>query len=151
MQNQQVEAVTAAAKNLGNQAILARALGITPVTVGQWLKPERAAGRAVPPKQCVRIEQLTKGAVTRRQLRPNDWQEIWPELALAPVSATDIATNTVASAIEPPNRSNWDGIEHRDPDRKLPEELCDLDRRRPDGQPARPEPLPDSVASAAGV
>lgn len=27
------------------------------------------------------IEQITEGAVTRRDLRPDDWQRIWPELA----------------------------------------------------------------------
>ncbi len=27
------------------------------------------------------IERATNGAVTRRDLRPDDWHEIWPELA----------------------------------------------------------------------
>jgi len=27
----------------------------------------------------VRIEGITGGAVTRRDLRPNDWHDIWPE------------------------------------------------------------------------
>lgn len=76
----QVEAVGRAVKVLGNQADLARALKVTPVTVGQWLKPETKTGRHVPPKQCVRIELLTQGKVSRRELRPHDWQEIWPEL-----------------------------------------------------------------------
>ena len=79
MQNKQVEAVQAAARLLGNQAALARALGVTPVTVGQWLKPHLSTGRGVPPKQCVRIQQLTGGKITCRDLRPDDWQEIWPE------------------------------------------------------------------------
>ena len=26
------------------------------------------------------IEKLTNGAVTRKDLRPDDWHEIWPEL-----------------------------------------------------------------------
>lgn len=30
---------------------------------------------------CVAIERATGGAVTRRDLRPDDWQSIWPELA----------------------------------------------------------------------
>lgn len=30
----------------------------------------------------VAIERVTKGEVTRRDLRPGDWQDIWPELAL---------------------------------------------------------------------
>ncbi|KGC15007.1 hypothetical protein DM48_333 [Burkholderia gladioli] len=31
-------------------------------------------------KLCVAIERATEGAVTRRDLRPDDWQDIWPEL-----------------------------------------------------------------------
>lgn len=31
-------------------------------------------------KLCVAIERATGGAVTRRDLRPDDWREIWPEL-----------------------------------------------------------------------
>lgn len=81
MQTNQVEAVQAAARILGNQAALARALGVNPVTVGQWLKPGVRTGREVPPKQCVRIEHLTNGQVTRKALRPKDWVEFWPELA----------------------------------------------------------------------
>ena len=29
---------------------------------------------------CVAIEQQTKGKVTRKDLRPDDWQLLWPEL-----------------------------------------------------------------------
>lgn len=36
----------------------------------------RAAGE----KLCVRIELESNGAVTRRDLRPDDWMDIWPEL-----------------------------------------------------------------------
>lgn len=31
-------------------------------------------------KLCVRIERESKSAVTRRDLRHDDWREIWPEL-----------------------------------------------------------------------
>jgi len=34
----------------------------------------------IPPKMCVRIEQMTKGVVTRKMLREHDYAEIWPEL-----------------------------------------------------------------------
>ena len=27
-----------------------------------------------------RVEHVTNGAVTRKELRPNDWHLIWPEL-----------------------------------------------------------------------
>lgn len=36
------------------------------------------------PANCVAIEQATNGAVTRRDLRPDDWQAIWPELVASP-------------------------------------------------------------------
>lgn len=67
----------------GSQAALAKALAVTPMAVGQWANPG-AHSRRVPPKQCVRIEALTEGRVTRRQLRPDDWADFWPELAGAP-------------------------------------------------------------------
>lgn len=35
------------------------------------------------PENCVAIERATDGAVSRRDLRPDDWQAIWPELAEA--------------------------------------------------------------------
>lgn len=34
------------------------------------------------PALCVAIERESKCIVTRQELRPNDWQAIWPELAL---------------------------------------------------------------------
>lgn len=33
------------------------------------------------PQRCVEIEVHSGGAVTRKDLRPDDWQSIWPELA----------------------------------------------------------------------
>lgn len=75
-------AIQRAVDLLGSQLALSRALGVTPVTVNQWVRPLGSQNRRpVPPKQCVRIEQLTAGAVTRRELRPDDWHAIWPELA----------------------------------------------------------------------
>lgn len=35
-------------------------------------------------ERCVAIERATNGAVTRKDLRPNDWHLIWPELADIP-------------------------------------------------------------------
>ncbi len=42
----------------------------------QWIKKRRP----VAADRCVAIERATDGAVTRRDLRPDDWQDIWPEL-----------------------------------------------------------------------
>ena len=47
--------------------------------VSQW-----ATGvKAVPTERCPEIERATSGAVTRRDLRPDDWHRIWPELVTA--------------------------------------------------------------------
>lgn len=83
MSTSQTDGIRRASLILGSQLALSKALAVTPVTVSQWMRPEAGNGRPVPPKQCVRIEQLTGGKVTRRELRPDDWQEIWPELVSA--------------------------------------------------------------------
>lgn len=61
----------------GSQALLARLLGVTPAVVYQWV----SGLRPVPVRYCAAIERATAGAVTRQDLRPDDWREIWPELA----------------------------------------------------------------------
>ena len=38
------------------------------------------AGRKPGAAYCVAIEKATKGLVTRQELRPDDWEAIWPEL-----------------------------------------------------------------------
>ena len=35
------------------------------------------------PILAARIERATNGAVTRQELRPEDWRDIWPELTAA--------------------------------------------------------------------
>lgn len=80
--------VAAAADIAGSQAALARSLHVSPPTINQWAK----GVRPVPEKMAVAIEAITKGAVTRRDLRPNDWHLIWPELA-QPATQTKEVTN----------------------------------------------------------
>ena len=50
-------------------------LAITPQRLSNWLE------RGVPIEHCARIEQTL--GVPRKELRPDDWQRIWPELAQA--------------------------------------------------------------------
>jgi DNA-binding transcriptional regulator YdaS (Cro superfamily) len=59
----------------GGLAKLAVAIGQSAQTVSNWRT------RGVPVVHCAEIERVTHGAVTRRDLRPDDWQRIWPELA----------------------------------------------------------------------
>jgi DNA-binding transcriptional regulator YdaS (Cro superfamily) len=60
----------------GTGTKLAEALGVSPSYLSQLAHPTAN----VSPERCVEIEKATGGAVTRRDLRPSDWQRIWPEL-----------------------------------------------------------------------
>lgn len=65
-----------AVKALNGQAALAGAIGVKQQHVWNWLnRPGQ-----VPSDHCAAIEKATAGAVTRRDLRPDDWHRIWPEL-----------------------------------------------------------------------
>jgi len=60
----------------GGVSILARSIHGNASDVSSWASGKRP----VPVRRCVAIERATNGAVTRRDLRPHDWREIWPEL-----------------------------------------------------------------------
>ncbi len=64
--------------HFGNTVKTASALNISIQAVCNYRD-----GRTVPEKLCVKIEQDTEGKFTRKQLRPDDWQLIWPELQKA--------------------------------------------------------------------
>ena len=55
---------------------LARSIGVSAPTVAEWC----SGRRPVPIARCVAIERATAGFVTRRDLRPDDWYLIWPEM-----------------------------------------------------------------------
>lgn len=56
-------------------ANVAKALGVKTQVVFNWIE------RGVPVLECARLEAVMGGKLTRQQMRPNDWQQIWPELA----------------------------------------------------------------------
>lgn len=37
--------------------------------------------KSIPLEHATAIEKFTSGVVTRKDIRPDDWQDIWPELA----------------------------------------------------------------------
>jgi DNA-binding transcriptional regulator YdaS (Cro superfamily) len=55
---------------------LACSLGVS----SSYLSQMAAGITSVSPARCVELEQLTDGRVNRKDLRPNDWDKIWPEL-----------------------------------------------------------------------
>lgn len=65
----------------GGQVEMAKQLGISTVYLSQLIV--RRDGREPSAELAVKIERHTQGAVTRRELRPNDWHQIWPELEQA--------------------------------------------------------------------
>jgi DNA-binding transcriptional regulator YdaS (Cro superfamily) len=64
---------------LGGTTAVAKLLKVRPPSVHAW----RTSG--IPDDKLIRLapvlERVTDGAVNRRMLRPDDWAEIWPELA----------------------------------------------------------------------
>jgi DNA-binding transcriptional regulator YdaS (Cro superfamily) len=72
----------------GSQTELARAIGAQPQLVWQW----STGVRPVPIERCVPIERATNGAVTRIDLRPDDWRDIWPELDEGQAGTKNIAS-----------------------------------------------------------
>ena len=67
--------VTEAIDSLGGVTSVARLCGVKPPSVWEW--KQRGS---IPIEHCAAIERATGGAVTRKDLRPDDWARIWPEL-----------------------------------------------------------------------
>lgn len=61
------------------KAEFARAINVSPALLHQWIENIRP----VAIRHCPAIEGTTGGKVTRRELRPDDWHKIWPELVVA--------------------------------------------------------------------
>ncbi|TAM15942.1 MAG: hypothetical protein EPN65_16645 [Pandoraea sp.] len=60
----------------GGASALATSIGVSI----SFLSQMASGSSAISPARCVSIERATGGAVTRRDLRPDDWADIWPEL-----------------------------------------------------------------------
>lgn len=80
-----------AADSLGGLAPLARALGVSYQAVKFWVDGDRM----IEPIRCVQIERLT--GVPRWELRPGDWNLIWPEL-IGTAGAPAVPTETTEAA-----------------------------------------------------
>jgi DNA-binding transcriptional regulator YdaS (Cro superfamily) len=60
----------------GEAARIARELGVRPVVVSRW----QSGAKPIPTDRCAMLERVTGNRVMRWDLRPQDWQSIWPEL-----------------------------------------------------------------------
>ena len=63
----------------GNATALSEKIGVSL----SYLSQLSVEGAQISPIRAVEIEQATDRLVTRQELRPDDWQRIWPELAIA--------------------------------------------------------------------
>ena len=80
-----MNALTRAIESSGGVGLLAQSIGVTQTVISNW----RARGGSVPAIHCAAIERATNGAVTRKDLRPDDWGRIWPELVDAAPQPAD--------------------------------------------------------------
>ena len=77
--------ISRACELFGGQTAMARRLSrrtgkpITQQRVANWIN----RGDEVPVEFLAAIEAESGGEITRRQLRPDDWHSIWPELVSA--------------------------------------------------------------------
>lgn len=84
------------AEEHGRAARLARRIGKSPAFVSQLALKQRP----VPVPLATAIELATEAKVTRRELRPDDWSEIWPELVGTPgVPAVGVLPGKQAQAL----------------------------------------------------
>lgn len=68
---------------------LAKRIEASPSQLSNWRT------RGAPVDKCALIEQATDGQVTRKELRPDDWESIWPELV------TDLDRTVTAEKVSP--------------------------------------------------
>lgn len=105
-------ALDKAARLVGGRPTLASHLGVTVSAIGNWKT------RGVPLENCMPIERATGGLVTRRDLRPGDWLEHWPELATASLAEALPGDLVKAAGPLPPlavaDTPEWDGVDRRD-------------------------------------
>lgn len=73
--NSSAPALRDAIAKAGSQSALGRLMGHSQALVHKWLNSSKPLGE----KHCVKMEKLL--GIHRSRLRPEDWHDIWPELA----------------------------------------------------------------------
>jgi DNA-binding transcriptional regulator YdaS (Cro superfamily) len=75
----------------GVRAAVMSETGVSPQVITNWKT------RGVPIEYCATVARVSKGVVTRQELRPDDYWMIWPDLQ-APDKIARAATKSVAKA-----------------------------------------------------
>jgi DNA-binding transcriptional regulator YdaS (Cro superfamily) len=70
-------------KNAKSINELSLEIGVSAAQLRQWIHSYQ--NRRPSPENCVAIEFATNKKVARKDLRPDDWQKIWPELQGTPM------------------------------------------------------------------
>lgn len=79
----------------GRLAALAKHIGVSPPNVVAWAGGQKP----IPMVHAAAIEQFTGGAVTRREMFPDSWHRIWPELATTSPATTDQQQQPVGQGV----------------------------------------------------
>lgn len=74
------EAFKIAIELCGSQKKLAEKLGCTQVQISQWCH----CLISVPVYICCLLERITEGKIKRKDMRPDDWFLVWPDLLKTP-------------------------------------------------------------------
>jgi DNA-binding transcriptional regulator YdaS (Cro superfamily) len=80
------------AEKHGRAMALSRFIDVPPSFVSKMARGEKA----IPAEHCRAIVDFTDGQVTVQEMR-TDWYKYWPELAVAPASSAQAATQTIAT------------------------------------------------------
>lgn len=66
-------------EKLGGTCAVADFVGIRPPSVSEW-----KTAKSIPDNHLIRLAVLAeeRGIATRKEIFPNDWQSIWPELVM---------------------------------------------------------------------
>jgi DNA-binding transcriptional regulator YdaS (Cro superfamily) len=80
----------------GRSLALARAVGVSAPMVSDWANRKKP----IPVERGAAIERATDGEVTRKEMFPDSWQNIWPELALPGVAEALAHSTKPATGID---------------------------------------------------
>lgn len=96
-----IDPIQKACEKAGGQTALANSISeltgtvVTQQRIRNWL----ARGDRVPAEYCVAIEYATNAEVTRRDLRPDDWHLIWPDLAESISLSSSFSVQSVCHSV----------------------------------------------------